>query len=667
MNARSVAKLRRTALAAALIAAFPALGQEEKPLESEVSLGLGWVSEDNTRFGQYSGMVKDRFYPLLDLQLLRRNEAAGIWTEITGRNLGLDSREARIEGTRFGDYRYFLEYSQTPRYSPYTPVTRLVGADSSSQTVNGVPTASPLDMSTMRKAIDLGLGKTVASRWEVTLRTRYEEKTGRRLYGRTGSDFLVDPIDYRTNLYEAIVGYAGEQAQFTTGYVGTNFVNNKTRLDVTGGTGTFTPLALPPGNESHQIYFGGGYSLTRTTRLTYKLAYTHQTQDEAFIDTPSNVAGRNSLGGVVDTTAGQIGITTRPTRDLQLLANFRKENRDDKTPLIDYFAAAGGENEPRSVHSTLGKLEATYALASDLKVTGGFDYDRRKRNTQQVHVVSFRETTEEKTWRLELRRTMSETLNGSVGVSSSHRTGSPWEATTVVSGALGSNLVHPLHLADRDSDKLRVTAGWMPLERIDLQAVAEVSRDEYGGRTLGLKDGTGQHYTLDAGWQASEAWKVNAWVSRDDTIANMTSCVGATTPNSGALSACPNTAASPIWTARLRNTGTALGAGVKGKVSGPLEVGAEFQHTTDKGQFRNSPAPTGLTSLPDVTYTRNTAKLTGKYAVRRNLGVRLQYVFDRFSTNDWTWGNWVYSDGTTVRSNSQQTVHFVGASVHYGF
>src|SRR6185503_8398971 len=113
---------------------------------------------------------------------------------------------------------YFIDFSQTPRYSPYTPLTRLTGYDSTAQTVNGAAAAAPLEMKTERQTVNLGLDKQLASRWDVQLRTRYEQKTGRRLYGRTGTDFLVDPIDYRTQLYEATVGYTGEKAQLTGGY-----------------------------------------------------------------------------------------------------------------------------------------------------------------------------------------------------------------------------------------------------------------------------------------------------------------------------------------------------------------------------------------------------------------------------------------------------------------
>jgi len=134
MSARSGGEFRLTAIAAALVASSAAWADERddeiaklvRP-DSEVSVGVGSVSEDNTRFGQYSGMTKDRLYLLFDLNMRKRDDATGSWFSITGRNLGLDSRELRLEQSTQGNWGYYIDFSQTPRASPYTPITGLTG------------------------------------------------------------------------------------------------------------------------------------------------------------------------------------------------------------------------------------------------------------------------------------------------------------------------------------------------------------------------------------------------------------------------------------------------------------------------------------------------------------------------------------------------------------
>lgn len=684
MSAHSGVNARLAVAVAAALAAWgthAAEGDEEIARlitpQSTVEAGIGFVSGDNTRFGQYTGMVDRKAYLLLDADVNKRSEG-GLWLRASGRSLGLDSREVRLEANQQGNWGLFLEYWQLPRFSPYTPVTRLTGYDTAMQTVNGQASAAPVEMKTERRRLDFGAGKILGGNFDVQFRVRNEEKQGRRLFGRSGSDFLVDPIDYSTQIYEATAGYTGERLQLSGGYYGTNFQNGKTRLDVTGGTGgAFTPISLPPGNQSHQLNLSGGYSITPTMRATFKLARGVHTQEEAFMDTTTS--RRTNLGGRVQTTFAQVGLTARPLPQLSLLGNVRYENRDDQTPVVDYFptlaaSTATGENEPRSVRARVAKAEANYRLPMGFTLSGGMENENRRRNTSSVRVVSFRPETDENSYRVELRRAMSETLNGSVAYIHSRRDGSPWQ-TTVLSNAagtgagttLGSNLLHPLHLADRSRDKVRGTLGWQATEQIDLNFVADASKDDYSGRTLGMRDGRASHFAVDAAFRISDSWQVTAWASRDDSRARLDSCASAAATNTGNLSACPNTTANPIWSATLANAGDAFGAGVKGKPSGVLELGADLVWSRDKGEFRQSPLSTGVTGVPDSIYSRTTLTLSGKYALTKKSGIKVQFVEDRFRTDDWTWTNWVYSDGTRVLSNAKQRIHFVGVSAYLDF
>ena len=72
------------------------------------------------------------------------------------------------------------------------------------------------------------------------------------------------------------MNYNGGALLLTGGYYGTMYNNNfDSGLNFTGGNAslaTFTPIGLPPDNQSHQIYVSGNYAFTPTTRSTFKLA-----------------------------------------------------------------------------------------------------------------------------------------------------------------------------------------------------------------------------------------------------------------------------------------------------------------------------------------------------------------------------------------------------------
>ena len=112
-----------------------------------------------------------------------------------------------------------------------------------------------------------------------------------------------------------------------------------------------------------------------------------------------------------------------------------------------------------------------------------------------------------------------------------------------------------------------------------------------------------------------------------------------------------------------------MGFGMKGKPNSTFEVGADLQFSKERNEFRQTAAVPAVlgTPLPDVHYDRTTFTLYGKYALQKNAGVRLQYVYDRFKTDDFTWTTWTYTDGTTVRQDPVQKVQFIGASYYYQF
>jgi len=673
--------MRLTILAGAVGGAFvalpPAAAQENEDVaaltkpESSVEVGIGVVSDDNRRFGRYSGMTDDGAYGLFGIDLSRRDDATGTWFKLRGRNLGLDSRELRLDYERQGKWGYSLEFSQTPREIPYTFNTTLTGIDTGVQTEGGTA-ARDVHLGTRRDALGLGYKRSLGGGWSTTVQYRHEEKTGTRNWGHHSVRFLVDPIDYTTQQLEATLAYTSKQLQLAGGYYGTDFSNALTNVHTPVGGG-ITPVALPPANQSHQLYLSGGYGFTPTTRGMFKVAWGRITQDQTFfLDNVTPLAGiPSNLDGRIDTTLLQFGVSSRPMSKLTLRANLRYDERDDRTPIFQYSTAGGthdGRNEPRSFKTTSGKVEASYLLPASFRLTGGAEHDIRERNTSDVRAVSFRDETKETTLRAELRRSLSETVNGALSFVTSERTGSDWYNNLRQDATQGSNLIHPLHIADRDRNKVRLVLDWMPAEPLSIHFVGETAKDEYSGRTLGPREGKANFVSVDAAYRISDEWTGTAWTSRSDTRAEQTSCQSAS--NAGV---CANTAGQAIWEARLRNLGTAFGLGLRGKATPRIEVEGELSHAKDTGEFVQLATAVAAPTIPDVTYKVTTLKLKGSYALSKASGVRLMYIYDRFKTDDWYWTvfpagtTYTYADGTAVTEDPDQEVHFVGVSYYYRF
>jgi MtrB/PioB family decaheme-associated outer membrane protein len=641
--------------AAMLAATAPALADDEeiKQLtqpESSARLGLGYLTDDDRRFGQYTGVKNQGSYLLLDLDYLKRDDATGTWTRFFGRNVGLNSRELRGEYGQQGNWRGFIDFNQIPRNEPVIVNTGLTGIGTSHQALNGTVQRN-VELDTRRDRVGLGFDKQLMPGLDFQARYTTEDKTGARLFGRGTAEFLTDPIDYRSQQLEATLGSSNEKYQLQAGYYGTAFSNKNNVLNVSTGA----DIVLPPDSESHQMFVSGGYSFTPTTRGNFKAAYTRASQNDTFFTAPTFPGNsQTNLQGRVDTTLLQAGVTSRPTRELSLLGNLRYEDRDDKTPSVQFLTPSTGRdgfNTPFSRTTTSAKGEAAYMLPSNVRLIGGIDYEKKKRSVLTVRQASWREENDETTLRLEARRSLSETLNGSVAYLYSTRNGSNF---LPANNNVAVDLVDPVHFADRNRNKLRLTADWVPMEALSLQFVADVAQDDYDTRNLGPEKGKATSFAIDANYVLNDAWQLLGWMSFDDNRMDQSTQTGA---NGAQVPA-------QTWQANLRNKGQAVGLGVRGKPTGALEVGADVQYGRDSNAYNLNAVLPPAALLPEINTNRTTMRLHGQYTIQKNLSVRLDLVYDRFKTNDWTWTNWVYSDGTTA-TNPNTSSTFLGISLIY--
>jgi len=730
----------QTLTALAVLAAFsPVHAQEAGNIEqltapgNSVSVGLGAVSgdsKDRTRFGLYNGLREHSGYGLLGFSYRNRDDATGSWATFEGRNLGLDNRELGFSYRKLGDWKLTADYSELVRHDPRTINTGLLGAGTTTPTVVRLAapgTGQDLNLELKRTGITVGAEKWLSPRLQFEASFKNEDKDGSRLFARgfacsatwvaAGSCassttqwamlMLPEPVNSTIKQIDAKLNYSGDQLKLTGGYYGSLYSNANGNLTPTvpgslnnplgvaqtvdaGLRATLgLPMALPADSQAHQLYVSGNYRFTPTTRATFKYAYTHATQNEDFLGMglTGAPAGRSNLGGVMDTTLAQFGLTARPMDKLSLLANLRYEAKDNKTPIALYNMEGANRftNGNPSPRKLAGKLEASYQLPQNYRATLGVDYESVDHGTftstdNVAGLSGLRQKTEETGYRLELRKTMSETLTGSVGYVSSRRTGdSPWlkplglpatgviEAdpnlpSTVANGIYNRTAIFPFIFEDRQRDKLKLTANWTPTDRLSLQLLVEDGKDKYSGPTEhGLRDSGMRMLSVDAAYALSGTWKLTGYLSRGEQTVNAGHSTG--------------------YDAALRDIADSLGLGVVGKPSSRLQLGGDLTYINDRLIYQQTQDPlasaantaflAGSGGLPDVTYRLVRLKLFGEYALRKNAYVRVDVVHQRTLFNEWTWGYngvpFAYSDNTTLGASQNQSVTFVGASYIYRF
>ena len=715
---------RHTVVTLAVLAAVGSLRAEEST-EAEVTVGVAGVTgdaADRALFGQYNGLRDDKVYGLVGFGYLRRDPETARWLEIYGRDLGLTTRELGALWKEQGNWRLGAAYSELTRREPYSLNTGLAGAGTTTPQVNLLPggpgSGGTFDLETKRQGLGASFAKRFARDFEFEVNLKRENKEGARLFGigiacpsivaatcggttatAAGSAILLlpEPVDSNHSQAEARLTYGGERLRLSAGYYGSFYrnANGALRPTVPGtlnnpigsplplATGLQAilqnPVALWPDNDAHQFDLAGNLVVTPRIRTNFKLSYATATQKQDFAEAglAGAPAGVSNLDGRVDTTLAQFGINARPVPKLSLTADWRYEDRNDKTPIANYVLENTAVSTNRNYSRTRirSKAQASYQFPYKLQGTLGVDYEYIDRGdftaTAAVRGVSaLRQETEEIGYRAELRRQMTETLSGALSYLRSRRDGSSWLRPNALTGVtpvtdnatFPANAIFAPTLSDRTRDKVRLFVAWQATEALSLQFGAETGKDSFETPTqYALRDTKLAHYSLDATYAISETWSLSGYATQGSQKLNQARPGG--------------------YVLAFDNKSTTLGLGVTGKPSDKFDLGGSLGYIDDRSTYAqalDAGAGAGTAALlaatgglPEILYRRSELRLFGKYALSEKSTLRLDAIYQRLKYNDWAYGfngvAYLYSDNTTVTQLPSQDAGFLGISYTYAW
>ena len=724
--------VRQTILALAVLAAFaPAHAEDESVAEISASLGAAYASgdkADRALFGQYNGMRRNSWYGLLDFDYYRRNDDTGTLTTFTGYDVLGETRELNFLWKRQGNWKVTANYGELVRYDPYSVNSGIQGDGSTSPQVvhlaGGPGTGADVELMTKRSALGLAVSKWFSPVLQFDASVKSENKDGARMFGSgmncpsptapgcgfttsssTGwaSLFVPEPINSNHTQFEARLSYALDKLRLSGGYYGSFFTNSNGSLNpavpgtLNNAVGSPVPLsaglqpllnqaiALPPDNQAHHFDVSGIYLFTPTTRANFKLGYSRaeQSQDFAGAGLSGAPVGVSNLNGEVNTTLAQVGISSRPMPKLSLVADFRYQDRNDKTPIEQYNVIAGSPfavpasywtNRDYSSTRTRGKLQASYQFSRDYRGTLGIDYDSIDRATftptsAVAGVSALRQKTDETGYRAELRRRMSENVSGAISYVTSKRDGSNWLRPNSGTGVteIGDpstgfypDAVFMPSLADRKRDKVRLVGNWQATDSLSLQFTFDTGEDSFSMPTdYSVRSSKMNLFSIDFDYALSSRWSVNGYLSQGSQKLNQARPAG--------------------YVLGFNNTNTSLGIGVVGKPTSNLQLGGGIAYIDDRNEYdqgldanasassANLLAATG--GLPDIVYQRTELRAFGDYRLSKASAVRVDLVYLHAKYNDWGYGYngvpYVYSDNTTVSQQQTQSVTYLGMRYIY--
>ncbi len=672
---------RRSAVALAVAVVCLGAQAQSAKVETTVNVGLAAVDgsrADRAQFDQYRALQNNSTQGLLGIDYSLRDEDAGKSVDLTGSNLLSESRELNFVWKHPGSWKFTANYGELVRQEPNTINSASLGLGTTLPTVNKLAlsgTGTDITLQTKRTGMGLGFTRIISPALQFEVNVKTEAKDGSRLFGSylncatpvnqtlpscatLGAGtlpmlLLPEPIKSNHTQVETRLGYSADKLRLSLGYYGSFYRNSNAALNPSGLVNLVaseTLLALPPDNEAHQFDLSGSYDLAPSTRAALKLGYATVLQRANFVS-PGVV---NNLDAQVITTSAKLGVTSRPMPKLSLLADFNYQNKDDRTPLFNYNLVGTNRHLPNL--KIQSKLQASWQFSPDYRGTAAVEHEFINRGTfttsgTATGISALRQITDETTLRADLRRQMANNVSGSVGISSSQRDGSNWAQPSAAGGLIAGtnpalNAVFMPTLADRQRNKVKLSADWQASEQLSLQFNAENGSDNYTAPNAnGLRDTRVSQFGLDWSYAISDDWAMTGYLAQSTQTLNQSRYLGSVMA--------------------FDNTNVSASLGVTGKASSKVQVGANVSYMDDNSVYAQS-TDGAARGLPDINYRQTALKLFANYQLEKTSSVRLDLVHQRNSSNDWTWGTngaaFTYADNTTVSQNPNQSVNFIGVS-----
>lgn len=690
---------------------------------SRLELGLGLSEGATPVFANATGNLPGRTHLIASFDLhggaTYASPDGGRW-RLSADHLGLEGRELRGNYYLPGQYGLAFDIDRVEHAAAEGYRTPFLGAGSDTLVLpdglaraSGNPVSGAVALEAAMHRVEIGTTRRragfsghvrLAPDWVFRTDLREDRQTGLRATGATlgtgGNSIgiiLPEPVDTVTRAIEASLGYQQTGRHLQLGYRGSFFMNE---ID---GYRFQSPFAIAntvldnrmgsaPDNQAHQLNLNGGYTFSRSARLTGSASYGRLTQNDPFLAystaSGSPALPRDSLDGEVVTRQAQIRLVSRPARHVRLNAGYKLDSRDNRTAIDTYLlpgvSSAGlGEagaanysasNTPFSREIRQGQIEAGYAPRSGSDLMLSLQRESIRRDCHgETECVEVPETEEDR-WRLDWRQEIVPGVAGRIGLGTGRRRGDEYQRYAESIELAG---MRKFFLADRRRSQLRAGLNAEISEAASAGMTLDVQRDDYGRSPYGLQAADSDALHLDFSYVVDADLSLSLFAGRERYRSRLAGSYASTLAEPGVTAELPGAQ----WQAHMDDAVDTLGISLKhkGLLSGRLEFDADLAMLRSCSPYRvtgganssSTTPPVAPSALPEVSSRLIEVSLGARYLLDEQASLRLGYLYRRLTGTDFALD--LYSGANLARllasdeSTPRHGSHVLGVSYQRRF
>jgi MtrB/PioB family decaheme-associated outer membrane protein len=486
---------------------------------------------------------------------------------------------------------------------------------------------------------------------------------------------LPSPVDWETDIMEASFDFANSRYQFGASFYASWFDNAQKSVtwdnpfglrsgwDESVGFPTGQGLkSLEPDNEAMQFRLYGGMNFGQSSRLSADLSFGSMEQDDVLFDYSVNPAlevhtplPRTFMDAKIDTTFANIRYSARPADRVSLVANYTKDDRDNKTPRDEWIYIGGDSqdqkdaedariNLPYSYEKDQLDLTATWRASKGVRLKGGFetmDYSRSYSEVLDSDETVFFAGVNFNNWERASFSFDFETSERDINAYDGRRT----LVLSHLPGAVGEDDFENLpglrkyNQTDRERDEYRVRADFFPSTVFNFALTGSRFEDDYNDTEglFGLQKSKVTTWTLDAGVYPQDGLSITAYYTMqrydsEQSGRSWTNAGNATDPGSNWFADAEDDV--NTWNIALSYEvpGESSGGGMTFGMDYTVSDVASDIVVTGAANITTAPLPTLVSDMRSWT-------LFGSYAINANSALRLAYEKQELTTRDFALDN----------------------------
>jgi MtrB/PioB family decaheme-associated outer membrane protein len=620
----------------------------EEPWFLELESGLGYVTNDSFKFGEYNGLHEEGAFFILDVDALYRDDDAN-YLDIRASDLGLDSKRVDIEGGTQGEFRVNLVLDEIYRHQLDTARTPYTGSTSQQLPGNWVAGATTaamatldsnledLDFSTRRRVLSLSSRIIQNRKWSYDALFERQTREGQMPFGAAiGTTFadarsaiLAKPVDYVTDRFELVANYRDNKVTGSFSYAVSAFQNNNSALrwenafSIGSNSGQ---VALEPDNQMQQITAAAQYRGFKNVALNGSMMIARLTQDERFLPytVNSGVAApplpRTSLDGKVDVSRADANALWTISPKSRVKLSYEYFERVDNTDRATYTYVIADNtvtgipraNFPYSFRTQKLKGETSYKLEHDDKIAGGLEYGRHERTYQEVD-----QSTETRVW-ARYSKTALDDINYSLELEGAERKADRYEVLAEITPPENPQL-RKYNLADRNTVGASFKIDFVPAQRWFVNASLDQSSADYSNSPVGLEQSDDLSIGFDLQYLLSDEISLTGYLNRAVISSNQNNS---------------SVAGDPDWSAENSDRINTFGVGLSYEPDNKgFRLAIDYVHTDAIGEIDFSDP--SLTPLPDLKSKLDNIEIRAEFEYSENLSYRASYTYEVYEEKNW--------------------------------